>query len=60
MYSESRMNSLVKCRGFQVVTVIISTLSPLVAPIEASKESTLNTGGLVRGQMNLLECENRI
>lgn len=54
MYSGSRMNSLVNCRGFQVVTVIISTLSPLVAPMEASKENTLNTGGHIRSQMNLL------
>lgn len=38
MYTGSRVNSLVNCRGFQVVSVIISTLLPLVAPIEASKE----------------------
>lgn len=38
MYTGSSVNSLVNCRGFQVVSVIISTLSPLVAAMEASKE----------------------
>ena len=49
--SGSRMNSLVNCRGFQVVSVIISTLSPLVAAMEASKEKYPKH---IRGQMNLL------